>query len=84
MVKRFYLDTSIWRDYFEDRVDKFRPLGLFAFQFLNECRNKGHKVLYSDLILFELRKEYSEERIKSILSEFHNILERVESTDKQK
>lgn len=25
--KKFYVDTSVWRDYFEDRSDGIRPFG---------------------------------------------------------
>ena len=34
MVEKYYLDTCIWRDYFENRSDKFRPLGDWAFSLI--------------------------------------------------
>lgn len=55
MPNKFYIDTAIWRDYFEDRKDNLKPLGEFAFQFLNECRKHGCRLLYSEPVLFELR-----------------------------
>lgn len=48
MAKRFYIDTSIWCDYFEDRNDGIRPLGLFAHNFLNRGRKKNYVILVSD------------------------------------
>ena len=44
MAKKFYLDTAIWRDYFEDRGDGTRPIGEFAFQFL---RNRAERNLWA-------------------------------------
>ena len=70
MVKRFYLDTAIWRDYFEDRKDGLRPLGEFAFQFLKECRERGIEILVSDTVVFELEARLSKERVKEIFSSF--------------
>lgn len=59
MANRYYIDTSIWRDYFEDRKDNIRPLGEFAFQFFKMCKKKKCILLYSELVFFEL-KEFAE------------------------
>lgn len=59
MQKSFYLDTSIWRDYFEDRTDGIKPLGEFAFQFLKKCAANNCIIIYSSITLFEL-KDFSE------------------------
>ncbi|PIN98890.1 MAG: hypothetical protein COT90_02215 [Candidatus Diapherotrites archaeon CG10_big_fil_rev_8_21_14_0_10_31_34] len=77
MRKKFYLDTCIWRDYFEDRKDNLKPLGEFAFQFLKKCEKNNWKVLYSEFVVKELKKDYSEERIKEIFSSFQNLLVKV-------
>ena len=74
MGEKFYLDTAIWRDYFEDRKDGIRPLGEFAFQFLKNCEKKGCKVLYSELVVYELKRDYSDEKIKMVFSSFQNLL----------
>lgn len=70
----FYVDTSIWRDYFEDRHDGIRPLGEFAFQFLNQCKKKKAIIYYSQAVLFELREfqikfEREKDELKEILFE---------------
>lgn len=74
-MKKFYLDTSIWRDYFEDRKDNIRPLGEFAFQFLKNCKEKNHTIVFSEQVLDELKKYYSLERIISMLSDFKESIE---------
>ncbi len=59
-MKKFYLDTNIWLDFFENRSDGLRPLGEFAFQFLKDCLNFNCKIYYSDFTLFELSKKISD------------------------
>lgn len=74
MQRRFYLDTSIWRDYFEDRSDGVRPLGDLAFQFLKTCEKRRCTIFYSELVIRELRKDYSEEKIAQVFSSFGKFL----------
>ena len=83
MLKKFYLDTAIWRDYFEDRGNGIRPLGEFAFQFLKNCDKKGCKVLYSGVVVHELKRDYSDERIKQVFSSFERFLEIVPISNDQ-
>lgn len=83
MEQKFYLDTAIWRDYFEDRKDGIRPLGEFAFQFLKNCEKKDCKVLYSETVVHELRKDYSDKRIKQVFSSFEHFLEIVPISNEQ-
>lgn len=77
MQRRFYLDTAIWRDYFEDRRDGIRPLGEFAFQFLKKCIESGAEILVSDAVIFELEARLSKERVKEIFSSFRSIIRKV-------
>ncbi len=83
MSRRFYLDTAIWRDYFEDRTDGIRPLGEFAFQFLKNCEKKGCTVLVSDTVVLELRIYFPEEKVRQIFSSFHGIIRNIEATKEQ-
>lgn len=83
MSEKFYLDTAIWRDYFEDRKDGLRPLGEFAFQFLKNCEKHGCKVLYSNLVVQELRAHYSKERVAEVFSSFTHLLVEVQISDEQ-
>ncbi len=66
MRKRFYVDTSVWRDYFEDRSDGVRPLGEFAFQFLKKCEKNESVVLYSEAVISEF------ERFPEFIKEFQD------------
>ena len=50
MERRFYLDTSIWLDFFEERGDN----GKYAKKLLTKIMNMDDKIVYSDVILFEL------------------------------
>lgn len=77
MAGKFYLDTSIWRDYFEDREDNLRPLGEFAFRFLKECGKKDCAVLYSDLVVAELESHYSKESVAEVFSSFKHFIVKV-------
>ena len=74
MAQKFYLDTCIWRDYFEDRKDGIRPLGEFAFQFLKKSKGEKSVILVSDIVLGELAKELSEDHVKTMFSGFEEIV----------
>jgi len=65
---KYYIDACIWRDYFEDRTDNFRPLGDWAFRFIKKIIQDEGAVICSDLVKNELSKEYSEEQITNIFS----------------
>ncbi len=67
MPKRYYLDTCIWMDYFENRMDKFRPLGEWALMLINKIIEEGDNIIYSDIVEEELKGVYSAETILSII-----------------
>lgn len=68
------MDTSIWRDYFEDRNDGIKPLGEFAFSFLQKCIEHKIQIVVSDTIIFELEEYYSKEKIEFVFSPFEEII----------
>ena len=68
MTDRYYLDSCIWRDYFENRSDKFRPLGDWAFRLLRKAILDSALIIYSELVEDELKIAYSEEEISEIFS----------------
>ncbi len=80
---KFYVDTSVWRDYFEDRGNGIRPLGEFAFRFLRKCQKDKATIIVSDIVIEELRRGLSEEQIEGMLSEFSELIVRVEHTEMQ-
>src|SRR3989338_2000890 len=85
LTKRYYVDACIWRDFHENREDKFRPLGEWAFNFLRMVRETKSKVLYSDLIIKELSISYNEKEIKAMFKiiDEGGLLEKVETTREQ-
>lgn len=83
MVKKFYLDTAIWRDYFEDRGDGTSPLGEFAFQFLRKCRENNAVVFVSDAVVLELKIRFSEQQVKEIFSSFESVIKWLDASGKQ-
>lgn len=78
--QRFYLDTGIWRDYFEDRRDNMRPLGEFAFQFLSRATQQNAVFIVSNLVTKELLKYYSPERVHQLFLPFKTNIKSIEST----
>ena len=83
MEKRFYLDTSIWIDYVEDRGDGIRPLGEFAFRFLKYCEERDLEILVSDIVILELQKILSKERINEGFFPFEGIIKYIAATPEQ-
>lgn len=85
MANRFYIDTCIWRDYYENRSDNFRPLGEWALKFLKEAVNNDDLILYSDLTIKELCTKYTPEEIKNIFEviEKRDILTQVNIIEPQ-
>ncbi len=81
---RYYLDSCIWRDYFENRSDRFRPLGDWALDLIKKIIHDEDIILYSDLIETELQGTYSEKEIKSLFYIVpKEILVKVNSSPKQ-
>lgn len=66
MTERYYLDTSIYLDYYQNRTDSYRPLGDFAHRLLATIEERKDQLLISDFLLLELEKHCSKEQVKSI------------------
>ena len=58
LVAKYYLDTAIWRDLHENRTDRFRPLGEWAFELIRKIREERQTILYSEIVVNELSKDY--------------------------
>ncbi|MBI5002306.1 PIN domain-containing protein [Candidatus Woesearchaeota archaeon] len=67
-MTKYYFDTCIWRDYYENREDNFRPLGEWALLLIKSIEEDNGFILYSNLIVHELKKEYNETQIKELFS----------------
>ncbi len=85
MQEKFYLDTAIWRDYYENRKDKFRPLGEWALYFLHKTIKNKNIILYSDFVVKELENKYSIDEINNIfrIIKKRNLLVKVKISKKQ-
>ena len=66
-MAKYYLDTLIWRDYYEGRKDNLRPLADWALIFLKKAIAEDSIILYSDFVDAELRKDYDDRKIKDVL-----------------
>ncbi len=84
-MKKFYIDTAIWRDYYENRKDKFRPLGEWALRLFQRIIEEEDIVLYSDIIEEEfIQLGFDEAKIKDILSIVDDIiLIKIKTSEKQ-
>lgn len=83
MSQKYYLDTSIYIDYYEDRKDKFRPLGDWAHRLLALIESNNEVLLISDFLLAELESHFSKSKVNSLLSEYKGTIEKVEFTEEQ-
>jgi rRNA-processing protein FCF1 len=83
LMAKFYLDACIWRDYYENRSDKFRPLGEWAIAFLNHALETDALILISDAVLSELERYYDTETLKLIMEPFKGSIRFVSRTRRQ-
>ena len=84
-MTKYYVDAAIWRDLIEDRTDRFRPLGMWAFEFFRVVRLNKLIVLYSDFLVEELLKDFNLEQLDkafSIISD-EGLWVKVDITGKQ-
>lgn len=66
---KYYLDTCVWRDFYENRKSKTgRNLGKEAFRLIKNLLKKKATVLFSDLVVKELRIEYSMKDVEGLFS----------------
>lgn len=64
-----YLDTNIYMDHFDGRVDNLRPLGEFAFNILRRTLECEFRIIFSSLILDELVYNSYEEKISELIED---------------
>ena len=85
MTKKYYMDTNIFRDYYENRVDKFKPLGSFANKLFQRIIKENNKVIISDITESELKVVYTEEEIQNILASLkqEQLIEHIKISERQ-
>ncbi len=80
----YYLDTSIWLDFFENRDEPNFPKGTWARELVNKIIKEGDKILFSDNNMLELINiGYSEFDIQGFLQQLKLIILFVESTERE-
>ena len=65
-----YIDTNVYLDYFEGRVDNLRPLGEFAYQIFQRTLSCEFHIVISSHLLKELRFIEKDSKIEEFLEEF--------------
>ena len=67
-MTKYLIDTCIWLDYYENRSDKFRPLGDWALELLNLITKIKAIVIISDYLIRELLLHYDLKTVQNIIS----------------
>ena len=84
MEKLYYLDTSIWLDFFEQRDKPNLPKGEWAHVLIGKIIEGDGKILYSDSNLFEIKSSgYSIQDIHTLFRPLRSTLIFVRATKKQ-
>ena len=85
MPNKYYVDTSIWIDLYEDRKgfnnEKLGDYALNLFYFIIE---KNHKLIISDMLIKELEINYTTAQINGMMKIYGNSIEKVKTTTKQR
>ncbi len=84
MAEKYYIDSSIWVDYYEDRKDPSKDIGEFAFKLLCKLLASKSKIVVSTFLLRELETVYSLDKIKGITRPFEKLMEKVDVSDNQR
>jgi len=71
-MSKIYLDSNIYIDYFDGRVDNLRPLGEFAFNLLKRALGCEFRIIISSLVLDELEYNTYKENILSLIKDFED------------
>ena len=83
MVEKYYLDTSIWMDYYEDRKDPSKDIGEFAFKLLVKLLASKSTIVVSDFLLRELEVTYSLDKVRGMTLHFEHLMEKVSLSKEQ-
>lgn len=71
MTKRCWIDTCIWRDFYEDRFSKIgNHLGEYATKFFMKVLKNKDKILFSESLVWELKKHHTIGEINNMLNIF--------------
>ena len=83
MTEKYYLDTCIWRDHYEDRVGpQGRPLGKYASELFVKIMKNKDTIIFSTHIIYEMKKAFASEEVEEMFHVLYimKILQNVEIT----
>ena len=69
MAKLIYVDKNIYLDLFENRIDKFRPLGEIASQLFIRALGCEFKIILSSLIIEEIENNGYESELNILIND---------------
>ena len=85
MVEKYYIDTSIWIDLYEDRKGYHgKTLGDYALKLFAAIKAKNAVLCISDLLIRELEGYYSLAEINGMMKPFEKITEKIIATKEQR
>jgi predicted nucleic acid-binding protein len=79
---KYYLDTCIWRDFYEDRFSKTgRAMGRESAKLFVKLIKKRAIIFYNDSLIWKLRNDYDDDLINDMLNFLFliNILKKIET-----
>ena len=80
---KFYLDTSVWIDVYEDRLSGNKKIGEYAFKLLCKLLASKAQIIVSKYVFMELGNYYSAEQIVGMTFYFEKVIEKVNVTEEQ-
>ena len=81
---RYYFDTSIWLDFFENRNELNLPKAGWVEKLINKIIKDDDKIVYSDVVIDELLEQgYNMNEINTFFNHLKKILIYAESNKKQ-
>ncbi len=85
MAEKYYIDTSIWMDLYEDRKGyNNEPLGEYALKLFSLIKAKNKTLAITDLLVRELEMNYSIAEINGMMKPFEAIIEKIIASKKQR
>jgi len=83
-MTKYYLDTSIWMDLYEDRRDPSKNIGEFAFRLFCYLLASKSRIVVSTFLLRELEVTYPLDKIRGLTRPFERLMEKVDVSDEQR
>ncbi len=80
----YYLDTSIWLDFLEERDEPGFPKSALALQLIVKVLERSDSIVVSDIVLEELKSlGYSESDLDLLLTPIQAVIHYIEATKNQ-